>query len=70
MKVAREQLQEMYSRYAGERTDGGKDFTLEDHLHQVPLLIKHGVTPQQQADALGVPVEYALALRDYVRQSE
>jgi hypothetical protein len=25
----------MYSRYAGERTDGGKDFTLEDHLHQV-----------------------------------
>ncbi len=29
----REELQEMYSRYAGERKDGGQDFAMDDHLH-------------------------------------
>lgn len=57
-----ETLQEMYSKYAGERIDGGKDFTLEDHLHQARQCRRLGITPAEWAQNLGVPVHYTEAL--------
>src|SRR5262249_38676604 len=61
----RKRLQEMYSRYAGERTDGGKDFTLEDHLHQARLFRRQfgeEKGPVCMLLALRVPREYVEAL--------
>jgi hypothetical protein len=55
-------LQERYARCAGEPTDGGEDFTLQDHLGQACLARRLGVSPGEFAQRLGVPLEYAEAL--------
>lgn len=58
-------LQEMYSRYAGERTDGGADFTLDDHLRQSRKCVELGITVDAIAESLNIPIEYATALVQY-----
>jgi hypothetical protein len=42
---------------------GGLPFTVGDHLHQIKLAEEHGMTLQQLADALHVPVDYLQALK-------
>ena len=66
--LARAILEEMYSRYAGERTDQGLDFTLDDHLHQAKKCMKLDMSMERHAAALGVPVYYARRLRESVRR--
>src|SRR5262249_15137509 len=67
--AALEELQRMYALAMGsQQTGGGRAYTVEDHIRQMQQMIRER-TPLAtwQADS-GLPVEYVLALKDYVEQ--
>jgi hypothetical protein len=53
----------LYAEFVPPRTDGGKPYTVEDHLHQLRLAERHGLSDEGLASVLGVPATYLRSLR-------
>jgi hypothetical protein len=61
--TTRERQEALFREHFGLQTDGGLNFTLDDHLKQIGIAERLGIDLRQQAEALGVPVDYLRALQ-------
>ena len=64
----RKNLEAMYQEHFEPRADGGLSYSLDDHIHQVKIRgslsdEEGAITDQQHADALGLPVNYIIAIK-------
>ena len=53
---------------AGERDDGGLPYDVDDDLRQMRLAEQTRLNPERWAEARGVPLAYAQALRRFLAQ--
>lgn len=63
-RLAREDLEALRQEFVAR----GRDGDLDDDLHQIRRGARLGVAPEDWAEARGLPVAYARALRRYLDQ--
>jgi hypothetical protein len=59
-----EKQKALFAEHFAPRTDKGLNFTLDDHLKQIKLAERLGISLQEHAKALGVPpIDYLGSLK-------
>jgi hypothetical protein len=67
--LTRDDLEAMREEFgAGERDDGGLPYDVDDDLRQMRLAEQTRLNPERWAEARGVPLAYAQALRRFLAQ--